>query len=79
MTWYYSSSGVLCDENLALYRSAWASYNSPYDPASNAVDNNPASAAYTGNTARPFVAVDLGGSMTIGRVSIVFGWSKYKY
>ena len=66
----------MCEEDFALYRSAWATYYTN-DPPSNAVDNNPASFAYTGITARPFVGVDLGSAVTVGRVSIVFGWSKY--
>ena len=67
---------MLIEENLAFNQPAWATVNT-YDPAFHAVDNDLDSFAYTGIVARPFVGVDLGGIVVIGRVSIFFGWSKY--
>ena len=69
-------SGALCEEDLALYQPAWATYYTN-DPPSNAVDNDPTTNAYTGITDRPFFGVDLGSAVSVGRVLVVFGWSKY--
>ena len=62
--------GASCENNLALNRPAWSLYMSPFDPPSKAVDGFLTSAAFTGWVAHPFVAVDLGTSVAIGRISI---------
>ena len=76
MYWTLSSSVVLLEDDLALHKPAWASYISPGDRPEHAVDDDTSSFAYTGQRDRPFVAVDLGNDVTIGRVSIMFGWGK---
>ena len=63
-------SGAFCEDNLALNRPAWSLYMSPQDPPSKAVDGDLSSAGYTGWMNQPFLAVDLGTSVPVGRVSI---------
>ena len=68
--------GVLLEDDLALHKPAWTPYISPHDPPAHAVDDDTSSYVSTGTRYRPFVAVDLGNDVTIGRVSIMFGWGK---
>ena len=69
---------MILEEDLALNKPAWASYISPGDSPSKAVDNDPTTFAFSGKTVRPFVGIDLGSDVTIGRVRIMFGWGKYQ-
>ena len=70
--------GVLAETNLALNQPAWCPYISPPTPPAKAVDGDVATHCYTGNLGRPFIGVDLGSSVEIGRVSLRFQWCKYR-
>ena len=74
--WTSLSADVMTEDNLALNQAAWSLYMSPEKPPSNAVDTNPGSYGYTGNVGVPYIGVDLGGTVSVGRVVVVFGWCR---
>ena len=63
-------------DNLALNQPAWASSVVADHPASQAVDNNVTTSGHTGSVGFPFLAVDLGNNVLIGKVTVRFAGSE---
>ena len=62
---------------MAVNQPAWATYDSPQNPARMAVDRNIATFGYTGHLANAFLAVDIGSLNIIGTISLNFEQGKY--